>query len=418
MKHLRFLRGAAAVSLGAVVSKGIGAVYRIALSALLPALGMGLYQMAWPFFCLFLTLTSAGAGYALSRTVARERALGRSGRSALLAGLRLFALLGGVGGALLFVFAPGLRRVAGGFSCACIPHPRACGRVGRRALRAARLLPGRAADGDFRPLRSVRNADKSGPRSLSRPLLPWGGARLRPCGAWSRRAERGRGAFVSCPLFARGAQSARPHAAAERFLSSSRRAARDGVRLHPAPFAGFGQRAPAPPVGRRRGSRAFVRTAHGRSLRACRPARFGGAGACGCRRSLACGALRAGRGAGGEKTRALRARGGAPCRTALRAVPLFLCGAHRSRALSRPCGRGTRAPYLPHPRDGVHVARRCGDGHPRLLPHGAGEGEPRRLRYAARRRAESCLAGRIGAAHGGHGRGDRAQRLLLGCFFS
>ena len=35
MKHLRFLRGAAAVSLGAVVSKGIGAVYRIALSALL-----------------------------------------------------------------------------------------------------------------------------------------------------------------------------------------------------------------------------------------------------------------------------------------------------------------------------------------------------------------------------------------------
>ena len=113
MKHLRFLRGAAAVSLGAVVSKGIGAVYRIALSALLPALGMGLYQMAWPFFCLFLTLTSAGAGYALSRTVARERALGRSGRGALLAGLRLFALLGGAGGALLFVFAPALGALQG-----------------------------------------------------------------------------------------------------------------------------------------------------------------------------------------------------------------------------------------------------------------------------------------------------------------
>ena len=46
MKHLRFLRGAAAVSLGAVVSKGIGAVYRIVLASLLSGVGMGLYQMA------------------------------------------------------------------------------------------------------------------------------------------------------------------------------------------------------------------------------------------------------------------------------------------------------------------------------------------------------------------------------------
>ena len=113
MKHLRFLRGAAAVSLGAVVSKGIGAVYRIVLSSLLSGVGMGLYQMAYPFFCLFLMLTSAGAGPALSRIVARERALGRSGRGALFAGLRLFAGLGGAGGMLLALLAPVLSALQG-----------------------------------------------------------------------------------------------------------------------------------------------------------------------------------------------------------------------------------------------------------------------------------------------------------------
>ena len=113
MKHLRFLRGAAAVSLGAVVSKGIGAVYRIVLASLLSGVGMGLYQMAYPFFCLFLMLTSAGAGPALSRIVARERALGRSGRGALFAGLRLFAGLGGAGGVLLALLAPVLSALQG-----------------------------------------------------------------------------------------------------------------------------------------------------------------------------------------------------------------------------------------------------------------------------------------------------------------
>ena len=113
MKHLRFLRGAAAVSLGAVLSKGIGAVYRVVLASLLGGLGMGLYQMAWPFFFLFLTLTSAGASSALSRLVARERALGRSGRNALFSALKLFALLGGAGALLLILFAPQMSALQG-----------------------------------------------------------------------------------------------------------------------------------------------------------------------------------------------------------------------------------------------------------------------------------------------------------------
>ena len=113
MKHLAFLRGAAALSMAAVASKLLGAVYRIALTSLLGAAGMGLYQMAWPFFALFLTLTSAGASSSVSRLVARERALGGSGNNVFLAGVRLFALLGGAGAVLLALFSRSIARLQG-----------------------------------------------------------------------------------------------------------------------------------------------------------------------------------------------------------------------------------------------------------------------------------------------------------------
>lgn len=109
MKHLRYLRGAAALTLGAAASKIVGAFYRVALTSLLGGAGMGLYQLAWPFFALFLTLTSAGASSSVSRLVARERALGGSGSNVFLAGVRLFALLGGAGALLLALFS---RRIA------------------------------------------------------------------------------------------------------------------------------------------------------------------------------------------------------------------------------------------------------------------------------------------------------------------
>ena len=109
MKHLRYLRGAAALTLGAAASKIVGAFYRVALTSLLGGAGMGLYQLAWPFFALFLTLTSAGASSSVSRLVARERALGGNGKNVFFAGVRLFALLGGAGALLLALFS---RRIA------------------------------------------------------------------------------------------------------------------------------------------------------------------------------------------------------------------------------------------------------------------------------------------------------------------
>ena len=55
-----FLKNAAVVSLGGLAAKAIGVVYRIPLANMLGGYGAGLYQMAYPLFCLMLTFSSVG----------------------------------------------------------------------------------------------------------------------------------------------------------------------------------------------------------------------------------------------------------------------------------------------------------------------------------------------------------------------
>lgn len=100
-----FLKSVAVISAGGIVSKIIGVFYRIPLSNLLGGYGMGLYQMAYPFFCLLLTFSSVGIPSALSRIVAEEEAKGRNAQSTLKTALRLFSVLGLTGTALMLLFA-------------------------------------------------------------------------------------------------------------------------------------------------------------------------------------------------------------------------------------------------------------------------------------------------------------------------
>ena len=60
LRRARFLKNAAVISLGGLFAKVIGVFYRIPLANLLGGYGMGLYQMAYPLFCLLLTFSSAG----------------------------------------------------------------------------------------------------------------------------------------------------------------------------------------------------------------------------------------------------------------------------------------------------------------------------------------------------------------------
>ncbi len=105
MKHKSFFKNVAVISIGGFLARGIGALYRVPLVGALGGYGMGLYQMAYPFFCLMLTFSSAGVPAALSRMVAREEGRG-GGRQTALAALKLFFLLGLTGSVVMAVFAP------------------------------------------------------------------------------------------------------------------------------------------------------------------------------------------------------------------------------------------------------------------------------------------------------------------------
>jgi stage V sporulation protein B len=71
-KKAGFLKGAAILALGGILSKAAGAIYRIPLTNMLGAEGTGLYHIIFPFYTLLLALSSAGIPVALSRLIAER----------------------------------------------------------------------------------------------------------------------------------------------------------------------------------------------------------------------------------------------------------------------------------------------------------------------------------------------------------
>lgn len=76
-----FIRGALLLSIGGLLAKILGALYRIPLTNILGSYGMGLYQLVFPPYILFLTVAQAGVPMALSRIIAANSQLGDSGKS-------------------------------------------------------------------------------------------------------------------------------------------------------------------------------------------------------------------------------------------------------------------------------------------------------------------------------------------------
>ncbi len=81
MDKKSFLKGAFILGIAGVVSKLLGALYRIPLARLLGGEGMGLYQMAYPIYTTILALATAGVPVAISIMVARKESGGLSGDS-------------------------------------------------------------------------------------------------------------------------------------------------------------------------------------------------------------------------------------------------------------------------------------------------------------------------------------------------
>ena len=59
-----------------MIAKILGAVYRIPLTNLLGAEGIGIYQLVFPIYALMLTLSSSGIPTAIARLVSEKRTLG------------------------------------------------------------------------------------------------------------------------------------------------------------------------------------------------------------------------------------------------------------------------------------------------------------------------------------------------------
>ncbi|MCL6549127.1 MAG: polysaccharide biosynthesis protein, partial [Alicyclobacillus sp.] len=76
MAQRSFVRGAFVLMLAALITRLLGFVYRIYLSRLIGAEGMGLFQMIWPLMNLVLTFVTAGLPVAISKLVA-EALVGR-----------------------------------------------------------------------------------------------------------------------------------------------------------------------------------------------------------------------------------------------------------------------------------------------------------------------------------------------------
>ena len=70
----KLYRSAALVTLFATLEHGLGFLYRIFLSRILGAEGLGIYQVAYTVFAVFITLSSSGLPITLSRSVTKHRA--------------------------------------------------------------------------------------------------------------------------------------------------------------------------------------------------------------------------------------------------------------------------------------------------------------------------------------------------------
>lgn len=97
-----FVKNAGVLAISVIIAKVLGAVYRIPLTAIIGAEGMGLYQFVYPVFALILTLSSGAVPNAIGITVSEKLALGdKNGAKKSFSTALLLCLAIGTGGTVL-----------------------------------------------------------------------------------------------------------------------------------------------------------------------------------------------------------------------------------------------------------------------------------------------------------------------------
>ena len=72
-----YLHGAAILTLGVIITKILGAIYKIPLGNILGDEGYAHFMVAYSIYNVFLTLSTAGLPVALSRMISEADTLGR-----------------------------------------------------------------------------------------------------------------------------------------------------------------------------------------------------------------------------------------------------------------------------------------------------------------------------------------------------
>ena len=100
MKNKKIYLGAFIIAIGGFLTKIAGAIYRVPLTALLGAEGLGVYQMAFPVYTLLLDVSSAGVPSALARIIAKNE---NNKEDYLKKSLYLFGFIGIIATILMFL---------------------------------------------------------------------------------------------------------------------------------------------------------------------------------------------------------------------------------------------------------------------------------------------------------------------------
>ena len=103
------IKGAFVISIGGLITKVLGAFYRIPLTNLLGAEGIGIYQMVFPLYSLLLTVSSTGVPSGISKIIAE----GEDADSVLKTAVKTFGLLGVLGSLFMLIFSKNLAILQG-----------------------------------------------------------------------------------------------------------------------------------------------------------------------------------------------------------------------------------------------------------------------------------------------------------------
>lgn len=107
-----FLQGAAILTMGTILVKLIGALYKIPMNRIIGTEGFGHFNVAYSIFNVLLTISTAGLPIAVSRMVSQANTLGnrRQVQKIFHTSLRIFLLIGAACSAIMLIFAPQLAR--------------------------------------------------------------------------------------------------------------------------------------------------------------------------------------------------------------------------------------------------------------------------------------------------------------------